>query len=96
VHIKKLQYWGTGRNRYQVEFPETLDKQLGAEWVFKSQKAGFKRYRNARLEEMLSELTLAEERVDAAHDTLISAIFAQFDKRFVECLHLPNLHVRTQ
>ena len=40
-----IMYWGTGRNRFQLEIPESaLDRQIPDEYELKSQKKGYRRF----------------------------------------------------
>ena len=43
--LQNISYWGTGKNRYQMEIPESKCKNLPDEYMLSSAKKGFKRYR---------------------------------------------------
>ncbi|KAH3713469.1 hypothetical protein DPMN_073262 [Dreissena polymorpha] len=66
-----------------MEIPETAVKNVPNEYTLMSSKKGAKRYRTAEIEDMLAELTDAEERKDAALKDVMRRIFYNFDKRFV-------------
>ena len=76
-------YWGTGKNRYQMEIPESSLKNVPNEYQLMSSKKGAKRFRTVEIEEMLSELVDAEERKDSALKDVMRRIFHNFDKRLV-------------
>ncbi|OXB82828.1 UNVERIFIED_CONTAM: hypothetical protein H355_010398 [Colinus virginianus] len=78
---KSVLYWGTGKNRYQMEIPETaISRNLPEEYELKSTRKGFKRYWTKEIEKMLAELVNAEERRDAALKDCMRRLFYNFDK----------------
>nr|XP_033795890.1 DNA mismatch repair protein Msh6 isoform X1 [Geotrypetes seraphini] len=89
---KSIVYWGTGKNRCQLEIPENVtERNLPEEYELRSTKKGFKRYWTKAIERMLSDLTTAEERRDAALKDCMRRLFYNFDKNYkdwqtaVEC-----------
>ena len=45
MNCPSLVYWGTGRNRFQLEVPEsTLSRQIPQDYELKSQKKGYRRF----------------------------------------------------
>ncbi|XP_013386030.1 DNA mismatch repair protein Msh6 [Lingula anatina] len=79
---RSLQYWGTGKNRYQLEVPEGVLQRVPDEYEFESQKKGFKRYRTKRIMGLLAEMEAAETRkVDAQKDCM-RRIFNSFDENY--------------
>ncbi|VDQ15514.1 unnamed protein product, partial [Trichobilharzia regenti] len=79
-----LVYWGTGRNRYQIEVPESLASRVPNSWQLASQRKGVKRYRCMETQEWLSELTAAEERKDASLRSIMRHIFSMFSESFTQ------------
>ncbi|XP_042718176.1 DNA mismatch repair protein Msh6 isoform X2 [Lagopus leucura] len=79
--VKSVLYWGTGKNRYQMEIPETaISRNLPEEYELKSTRKGYKRYWTKEIEKMLAELINAEERRDAALKDCMRRLFYNFDK----------------
>ncbi|XP_071595934.1 DNA mismatch repair protein Msh6 isoform X2 [Heliangelus exortis] len=90
---KSLMYWGLGKNRYQMEIPESaISRNLPAEYQLKSSRKGYKRYWTKEIEKMLAALVNAEERRDAALKDCMRRLFYNFDKNSkawraaVECI----------
>ena len=81
--IQSLTYWGTGKNRYQMEVPEQIAKKVPDSYEVTSQRKGFKRYKTAEIESMFGELMEAEERKDEAVRDCLRRIFFNFDKRYI-------------
>jgi len=77
-----LTYWGSGKNRNQLEVPDSVSKQVPDDYEVTSQKKGSRRYRTPRINDMLTELTDAEERRDAAQRDTMRRIFFQFDQQY--------------
>ncbi|VDP43056.1 unnamed protein product [Schistosoma mattheei] len=80
----RLAYWGTGRNRYQIEIPESLASRVPNSWQLSSQRKGVKRYTCSETQEWLSELTAAEERKDASLRSIMQHIFSSFSESFTD------------
>ena len=60
--ISDLNYWGTGKDRYQIEVPMSHASKVPNKWVTKSQKKTHRRYWTAQIEQKLQELVEAEDR----------------------------------
>jgi DNA mismatch repair protein MSH6 len=60
--ISDLNYWGTGKDRYQIEVPMSHASKVPNKWVTKSQKKTHRRYWTPSIEQKLQELVEAEER----------------------------------
>ncbi|NWT52970.1 MSH6 protein, partial [Erythrocercus mccallii] len=91
--VKSVQYWGTGKNRYQLEIPESaISHNLPAEYELRSSRKGYKRYWTKEIEKMLAAMVSAEERRDAALKDCMRRLFYNFDKNSkdwqtaVECI----------
>lgn len=75
-------YWGTGRNRHQLEIPESvLARNTPSEYELQSSKKGFKRYWSPEIVKLNEKLTEAEERRDACLKDTMRKVFYQFDER---------------
>ncbi|GAB1597711.1 DNA mismatch repair protein Msh6-like [Argonauta hians] len=89
---KSMVYWGTGKNRYQMEVPESMCKKVPNQYEVMSSKKGWKRYRTKEIERMLAEMTDAEERQSVTLKDTMRRIFHQFDldykmwDRAVQCV----------
>lgn len=82
---KNIVYWGTAKNRYQMEIPESVtERNLPEEYELKSTKKGFKRYWTKAIERMFGDLVNAEERRDAALKDCMRRLFYNFDKNYKE------------
>ncbi|KAM3863433.1 DNA mismatch repair protein Msh6 [Diretmus argenteus] len=93
VGCKNLAYWGTGRNRYQMEVPDSIsERSIPEEYEVKSTKKGWKRYMTREIERLFSELQGFEEKRDAALKDCMRRLFYNFDKNYrdwqtgVECM----------
>ncbi|XP_034008066.1 DNA mismatch repair protein Msh6 [Trematomus bernacchii] len=93
VGCKNMSYWGTGRNRFQMEVPDSIsDRNIPEEYDAKSTKKGWKRYVTRESERLFSELQGYEEKRDAALKDCMRRLFYNFDKNYrdwktgVECM----------
>ncbi|NXV10313.1 MSH6 protein, partial [Cettia cetti] len=91
--VKSVQYWGTGKNRYQLEIPESaISRNLPEEYELRSSRKGYKRYWTKEIEKMLAAMVSAEERRDAALKDCMRRLFYNFDmnskdwQTAVECI----------
>lgn len=90
---KGMSYWGTGRNRFQMEVPDSISARvIPEEYEVKSTKKGYKRYVTKESERLFSELQSFEEKRDAALKDCMRRLFYNFDKNYkdwktgVECM----------
>ncbi|XP_007546282.1 DNA mismatch repair protein Msh6 [Poecilia formosa] len=90
---KNMAYWGTGRNRFQMEVPDSVsERNIPEEYEVKSTKKGWKRYVTKESERLFSELQGFEEKRDAALKDCMRRLFYNFDKNYrdwrtaVECM----------
>ncbi|KAM3606369.1 uncharacterized protein V6R79_014979 [Siganus canaliculatus] len=88
---KSMAFWGTGKNRFQMEVPDSM-KNIPEEYEVKSTKKGYKRYVTKESERLFSELQGFEEKRDAALRDCMRRLFYNFDKNYsdwktgVECM----------
>ncbi|NWI79180.1 MSH6 protein, partial [Dryoscopus gambensis] len=90
---KSVHYWGTGKNRYQMEIPESaISRKLPQEYELRSSRKGYKRYWTKEIEKMLAAMVNAEDRRDTALKDCMRRLFYNFDKNSkdwqtaVECI----------
>ncbi|KAM6916671.1 DNA mismatch repair protein Msh6 [Xenentodon cancila] len=90
---KSMNFWGTGRNRFQMEVPDSVsDRNIPEEYEVKSTKKGWKRYVTKETERLFAELQGFEEKRDAALKDCMRRLFHNFDKNYrnwktgVECI----------
>ncbi|XP_015218440.1 DNA mismatch repair protein Msh6 [Lepisosteus oculatus] len=90
---KAIVYWGTGRNRYQMEIPDSVtDRYVPEDYEVKSTKKGCKRYWSKDIERLLGDLVSWEEKRDGALKDCMRRLFYNFDKNHkdwqtaVECM----------
>lgn len=90
---KNMAYWGTGKNRYQMEVPDSVsERNIPEEYEVKSTKKGWKRYVTKESERLFAELQGFEEKRDAALRDCMRRLFYNFDKNYkdwktgVECM----------
>ncbi|ESO97193.1 hypothetical protein LOTGIDRAFT_143393, partial [Lottia gigantea] len=99
LSCRAMVYWGSGKNRYQMEVPEVAVCRVPNNYELMSSKKGWKRYRTTEIEEMFTELTDAEDRKDTALKDVMRRLFYSFDERHkkwsgvVECLSVLDVLV---
>ncbi|XP_077352530.1 DNA mismatch repair protein Msh6 [Festucalex cinctus] len=93
IGCKNMTYWGTGRNRFQMEVPDSVsERNIPEEYEVKSTKKGYKRYVTKESEQLFGELQGFEEKRDAALKDCMRRLFYNFDKNYsnwkiaVECM----------
>ena len=79
--LQTINYFGTAKNRFQLEIPENVAKNVPDEYEVTTQKKGHKRYWTKEIESMLADMINAEERRDAALKDVMRRIFFAFDKK---------------
>lgn len=78
--INDLKYWGSNKDRFQIEVPIGLVSKVPGEWTTKSQKKSHRRYWTPYIEKRLSDLMNAEERVTVTQGGTLRRIFERFDE----------------
>lgn len=78
--ISDIKYWGSNKDRYQLEVELSRTSRVPADWSAKSQKKSHRRYWTPFIEEKLAELMDAEDRVEAAQKDTLRKIFEKFDE----------------
>lgn len=80
--LQQVSYVGTGRNRYQLEVPDSATKRVPSSYEVTGQRKGFKRYVTEESKAMLATLMEAEDRQVAALKDTMRKIFSKFDERY--------------
>ncbi|NXH23175.1 MSH6 protein, partial [Bucco capensis] len=89
--FRSVVYWGIGKNRFQIEIPESA-KNLPEDYELRSSRKGYKRYWTKETGKMLALMVNAEERRDAALKDCMRRLFYNFDQNSkdwqtaVECM----------
>ncbi|XP_041469199.1 DNA mismatch repair protein Msh6-like [Lytechinus variegatus] len=90
---RNMVYWGTAKNRFQMEIPESaLSRHIPEEYELQSSKKGYKRYWSPTIQKLLAEMMNAEDRRDAALKDSMRRVFHKFDEHYkswdaaVQCL----------
>lgn len=90
----EVKFFGSAKNRYQLEIPEHLCKKLSDKYEFTSSKKGYKRYWTEEIKSLLAQLTDAENRRDSSLRNTMKCLFKNFDNHYqvwskaVQCLAL--------
>lgn len=78
-----LTYFGTAKNRYQLEIPESKCKNLPDDYENTSSKKGVVRYWTTRTKALLAQLVDAENRREQALRNTMKALFKNFDNHYL-------------
>lgn len=78
--VGDLKYWGSGKDRYQIEVPMSQCGKVPQDWTTKSQKKTHRRYWTPVIENELAALKDAEDRVALAQQDTLRKIFEKFDE----------------
>lgn len=79
-----MKYFGSDKNRFQLEIPENKAKIAKSDYEFTSSRKGFSRYHTKQTKEFLSRQMQAEETKSAVLKDLSRRIFAQFSDKYEE------------
>jgi DNA mismatch repair protein MSH6 len=82
IGVSDLKYWGSNKDRYQIEVPMNLAGKVPKEWTSKSQKKTHRRFWTPKIERYLDELVAAEERLAVAQKDTLRRVFEKFDASF--------------
>ncbi|VDM56221.1 unnamed protein product [Angiostrongylus costaricensis] len=81
MHDLEVTYFGSGKNRFQMEIPESVNPPRYYE--FKSRRKGFNRYSTEELEELIEEVIKAEAYKDLQIEDATRRVFSDFDSRHI-------------
>lgn len=79
-----MKYFGTKKDRFQLEIPENQAKRTGSDYEFTSSRKGFKRFMTPKTKEFLKRQMQAEETRDNVLKDLSRRMFAQFSDKYEE------------
>ena len=77
--VQSLVYWGTNKDRYQIEVSIKDTAKVPREWTSKSQKKTHRRYWTSEIERKLGNLVKAEQELQDAQEDTLRHIFEKFD-----------------
>uniref|UniRef100_A0A6G1SF33 DNA mismatch repair protein n=1 Tax=Aceria tosichella TaxID=561515 RepID=A0A6G1SF33_9ACAR len=75
---QSLEYFGSAKNRYQLQVPEKYIKKVPDDWRIESGRKGFKRYYTPAIDKLFAKLTTYEEQMKRILDSVLADIFGQF------------------
>uniref|UniRef100_A0A915Q466 DNA mismatch repair proteins mutS family domain-containing protein n=1 Tax=Setaria digitata TaxID=48799 RepID=A0A915Q466_9BILA len=81
LHCSNINFFGSGRSRYQLEIPEAIASDLGHEFELKSSRKGYKRMVTVELEKLVENLDEAENQRDIIQRDIMRRVFADFGDR---------------
>ena len=73
--ISDLKFWGTNKDRFQIEVPIASCNKVPSEWTTKSQKKTHRRYWTPVIEELLGDMIQAEDREKEAQKDTLRKVF---------------------
>ena len=82
--ISDLKFWGTNKDRFQIEVPIASCNKVPSEWTTKSQKKTHRRYWTPVIEELLSDMMHAEDREKEAQKDTLRKVFETY-VHFIIC-----------
>lgn len=74
-------FFGSLKNRYQLEVPESACGKMPSSYELKSQRKGFKRYWNPEITDKMVELEAVEAKKEAAVKDCTRRVFEKFDEQ---------------
>lgn len=92
LKCRHIEFYGTGKNRFQIQVPEPYCKKVPAEYRIETTRKGVKRYYTPKIEEMFQRLTTYEEEMKRRLDGIMSTIFERFSRKIklwsvaIECM----------
>ena len=81
VTCRQITFFGSNKDRFQLQFPESVCQRLGAmpkEFLLKSQRKGVKRFWTPFIQERFATLQKLEEEKQALLKTVTASVFAKF------------------
>lgn len=79
TNIPEIVYWGSNKDRYQLEVPISKSSRVPSDWNTKSQKKTHRRYWTPVIEDLFDKLQHAEVRMASAQKDTMRRIFEKFD-----------------
>uniref|UniRef100_A0A8R1XT22 DNA mismatch repair protein n=1 Tax=Onchocerca volvulus TaxID=6282 RepID=A0A8R1XT22_ONCVO len=84
LHSSNINFFGSGRSRYQLEIPEKIAENLGHEFELKSSRKGYKRMVTDELVKLVKDLDEAENQLDIIRHDIMRRVFADFGDRSIK------------
>ncbi|EFO24929.1 hypothetical protein LOAG_03556 [Loa loa] len=84
LHCSNINFFGSGRSRYQLEIPEGIAMNLSHEFELKSSRKGYKRMVTDELVNLVKNLDEAENQLDILRRDLMRRVFADFGDRSIK------------
>ncbi|CBK24521.2 uncharacterized protein [Blastocystis hominis] len=84
-HCQKIEYFGSNKDRFQLQFPESVCQSLGAmpkEFLLKSRKKGFKRFWTPYIQEQFARLQVLEDKKQTALKNCTATVFTKFYQHY--------------
>lgn len=78
LNCKTLTYFGSAKNRYQLQVPEAHVKKVPNDWRIETGRAGFKRFYTPVIDDYFARLTIYEEQMKRILDGVLSGVFEEF------------------
>lgn len=81
IKCRKIDYFGSNKDRFQLQFPESVCQKLGTmpkEFLLKSQRKGYKRFWTPYIQEKFALLQQLEEKKQAALKNVTARVFNRF------------------
>ncbi|KAH9286596.1 DNA mismatch repair protein Msh6 [Echinococcus granulosus] len=78
----QLTYTGTGKNRFQIEVPETCMDRVPHAWEATGQRKGFRRFRPPPIKELFARLVIAEDAKQESMQGIMRRLFASFSSSY--------------
>jgi len=92
LKCRQIEYFGTAKNRYQIQIPESYCKNIPSEYRIETTRKGFKRYYTPTIDKLFQRLSTFEEELKKTLDNIMSRIFEQFSRKIklwsaaIECV----------
>lgn len=92
LKCRNIEYFGTAKNRYQIQVPDSYCKKIPSEYRIETTRKGFKRYYTHTIDKLFQKLTTHEEELKKTLDGIMSKIFEQFSRKIklwsaaIECI----------
>lgn len=75
---RSLAYFGSAKNRYQLQVPDAYVSKVPGDWRLETGRAGCKRYYTPAIDEYFAQLTIYEEQMKRILDSVLSGVFEEF------------------
>ncbi|KAH7428809.1 hypothetical protein KP509_09G018600 [Ceratopteris richardii] len=90
-NCQSLAFVTVGKDRYQLEIPESLQSKVPHDYQVESQKKGFRRYSTSTVKQLLSELVYEEECKEVALKNIMQGLLTHFCKDYTSWLMVIRL-----